>query len=129
MMKEQSLWRKIQSVLLIARAYSRQHAQSLAALEEVYIKHCPKQDCREETTSTLSISRFGSVFKVHQKSYLYEELVKEETWMATYGWQSSGHLIEIGGDRYLIFDPLHKVAYLEDSSDLKSTTLNFYNQI
>ncbi|TRW24218.1 hypothetical protein FMM05_10300 [Flavobacterium zepuense] len=128
-MKKQSLWSKIGSILLIAKAYSRQHADSLAALEKVYIKRRPREDCREETVSTLSISRFGSVFKVHQKSYLYDDLVKEETWMATYGWQSSGHLIEIGGDRYLIFDPLHKVAYLEDSSDLKSTTLNFYNQI
>lgn len=128
-MKKQNLISKIWSILLIAKAYSRQHATSMAALEEVYIKCAPKQDDQGETLSTIRISRYGSVYQVHQKSYRYQDLIKEETWMATYGWQSSGHLIEIGGNRYLIFDPLNKVAYLEDCSDLLSTTLNFYHQI
>ncbi|WEK21358.1 MAG: hypothetical protein P0Y49_09415 [Candidatus Pedobacter colombiensis] len=128
-MKKENLWKRIQIILQVAFKYASQHAQSLNAIKGTYHKQYPKQDPDFRYTEVLTIVPFGSLFKVIHSSYMDQELLGEKTCLATYGWHSNGHLIEIGGCRYWIFDPLQKTIYLEDYSDPDVKTVEVFVKI
>lgn len=95
-MKKESLWCRLQMMLRIALHYTRQHAQSKEAMKGVYTKQCLPLEMDFNYSIILKIRPLGSLYQVTLSRFLDHELVREETWPATYGWHSNGHLIEIG---------------------------------
>lgn len=77
----------------------------------------------------LSITSCGSFYKITRTDYISNTPENEETWLATYGWHSNGHLIEIGGDRYCIFDTVSKSLYLEKLTEQGKTTIELFTKI
>ncbi|WP_316834983.1 hypothetical protein [Pedobacter nutrimenti] len=129
-MKKQGLWSRIKMILRMASRFADQHTSSLEAMEATYIRRLFDEKKPEQGHYiTLKISPYGSIYKVTQVVCLRNTLQEEHCWLATYGWHSNGHLIEIGGYRYCIFDPLQKTLYLEDYNHADIKTLETYTQI
>jgi len=127
-MKKESLWHRLRMMLRVALHYTRQHAQSLDAIKGIYTKQCLPLEIDFSYSIVLKIRPQGSLYQVTRSRFLDDDLVREEIWLATYGWHSNGHLIEIGGHRYCIFDPLQKTLYLEDyTTDVKTVEVFVQN--
>jgi len=108
----------VRGLLSIAYRYCKQHEESIAAMGLLYRRPWPGDTVANGHTSiVIQITPYGSLYKVSQKYYLFNELQRENTWVATYGWHSNGHLMEIGGYRYCIFDPKQRLLYLESFDD------------
>jgi hypothetical protein len=76
----------------------------------------------------LKINACGSFYQVTRTDYISNIAENEETWLATYSWHSNGHLIEIGGDRYCIFDTVAKSLYLEELTETGKTTIELFTK-
>ncbi|HRO41747.1 MAG TPA: hypothetical protein PL009_02875 [Flavipsychrobacter sp.] len=77
----------------------------------------------------LTIKPYGSFYQISRTEYISNMPENEETWLATYGWHSNGHLIEIGGDRYCIFDAVSNSLYLETLTEEGKTTIELFIKI
>ena len=117
-MKNMNLWNQFKLVLLVATKYCLQHAESMASMKLQYRKPWPGDTVANGHTSIiLEITPYGRLYRVSLKYYLWNELQREESWIASYGWHSNGHLMEIGGSRYCIFDPAQRMLHLESFDD------------
>jgi len=117
-MKIKNAYDQLKLVLLVAAKYLMQHAASMAAMQLLYRKPWPGDTVAGGHTSiVLEITPQGRLYKVQLKYYLWNEVQKEESWMASYGWHSNGHLMEIGGSRYCIFNSSERMLYLESFDD------------
>ncbi|MXN91162.1 hypothetical protein GR160_07950 [Flavobacterium sp. Sd200] len=113
-MENQSLIQTLKAIWATICIFCSQHTQSTAAMKKAYLKQWPGDTASDgHTLVAISVIPYGSIFKVHQLYYLQGELQRQKTWLATYGWHSNGHLIEIGGDRHCIFNPAGKELYFE----------------
>lgn len=126
-MKMTRLLTMVRMMMRVASHYCGQHAISLSAIHGNYTKRWidptyPDKKMR----STLKIVPYGSWYQISHILYKNDEIQKEETCLASYGWHSNGHLIEIGGYRYWIFNPLQQVLYVEDSADDGTKTIDIY---
>lgn len=107
--------------------FGRQHAAALAMVNGMYMR----QPARDElviagSETSLSVKRYGNLYEVVLTNYVANQVADEQKWLATYGWHSNGHLIEIGGDRYCILDPATQSLYLETFINEGATTVDLF---
>lgn len=110
--------------------YFNQHGVTLQAMEWTYELHNPQiYDGDVAVKSLLSINPQGNIYKVIQSYHVNGETHVDVS-LATYGWHSNGHLMEIGGYRVWIFDPQNRTLYLENYDEEKDTkTVQIYIKI
>ena len=107
----------------------RQHQATLSMLEGVYARRPFKNELIAGVETMLTIKPYGSFYQISRTEYISKMPENEETWLATYGWHSNGHLIEIGGDRYCIFDAVSNSLYLETLTEEGKTTIELFIKI
>lgn len=126
-MKLIELIRDLFRIASVIRRYGRQHHATLAMVNGIYIRQPGRNDLVVTgTESILSIKPVGNFYQVTRTDYVSNTPEHEETWLATYGWHSNGHLIEIGSDRYCIFDAGSKTMYLETLTEQGKTTIEVF---
>ncbi|HAL81264.1 MAG TPA: hypothetical protein DCO83_02705 [Mucilaginibacter sp.] len=128
-MKKKSLISRCRLGLGVALRYWWGHAASLKATKRIYSKAWPGEKTGDQYSVTIKISPNGSLYRVTQSYYVNGTYRNENTWLASYGWHSNGHLISLGRTCYLIFDPLQKLLYLEDFPDEGERTVDIYKQV
>jgi len=128
-MKKKNLLSCIRLSLSTALRYWYAHSASLKAIKKDYGIAWQDELTRDKNSIKLKICPYGSIYRVTRLYYINDVFTREESWLATYGWHSNGHLIAIGCTRYLIFDPLQKSLYLEDWPDSGERTVEIYHQI
>lgn len=106
--------------------FGRQHHATLSMMQGIYVKQALPNDLIAGIDTMLNIKSHGSLYQVTRTDYISNTPEKEETWLATYGWHSNGHLIEIGGDRYCIFDAVSNSLYLEALTELGNTKIELF---
>jgi hypothetical protein len=94
----------------------------------IYEKQPLHNDMVAGIDTMLKIIPCGSFYQVTRTDYISNLPDNEETWLATYGWHSNGHLIEIGGDRYCVFDTVSKSLYLENLTEQGKTTIELFTK-
>lgn len=125
-MKQKHLIRDLYATLKIALRFGRQHLATLNMIEGTYIRQPLKDERALGLETVLSIKSYKSLYQVTRTDYAGDIPASEDTWLATYGWHSSGHLMEIGGDRYCIFDAVSEAMYLEILTDQAERKLEFF---
>lgn len=128
-MKKQGFLKRLKLTLAVASKYAQQHLASILAMDAIYTRQWLDEHENKEYTKILKILPEGSIYRIVEKLCLDKLVIKEETWIATYGWHSNGHLIEIGGFRYCIFDALRQTIYIESYDDADYKTVDVYHQI
>jgi hypothetical protein len=108
--------------------FCRQHHDALAMMQGTYLKQPLHEKLVTGLDTILTIKSHGSLYQVTLTDYINDEAAQEQTWLATYGWHSNGHLIEIGGDRYCIFDTVTKSLYLEELTDSGRTIIELFTK-
>ena len=106
--------------------FGRQHHATLSMMEGIYVRQPPQNEKIAGVDTTLTIKPCGSFYQVTRTEYVSNTPESEETWLATYGWYSNGHLIEIGGDRYCVFETVSKSLYLEALTEQGKTTIELF---
>lgn len=125
-MKLNKLICDLRLALKIILHFGRQHNATLSMMEGMYVRQPPCNEKIAGVDSTLTIKPHGSFYQVTRTEYVSNTPESEETWLATYGWHSNGHLIEIGGDRYCIFETASKSLYLETLTEQGKTTIELF---
>ena len=118
------LWTSCKIIL----RFCRQHHDTLSMIQGIYLKQPLHEKLVAGLDTVLTIKPYGSLFQITKRDIINDEPVQEQTWLATYAWHSNGHLIEIGGDRYCIFDTVTKSLYLEELTDSGRTTLELFTK-
>lgn len=127
MKKLKHLVRRLRAAIHIFCRYGEQHQASLAALEKRYIREWQDTASGNRCSVKLDIQSQGSLYLVTQQYYSNDQYKVTESWIATYGWHSNGHLIGIGCHRYLISDPIRQLLYLENWPDDGERTIEIYH--
>jgi hypothetical protein len=93
--------------------YWLSHSDSLRAIKKTYSRELPEN--WEEVTRKVEIRiyKHGSIYEVHRIFYADGRFEREETWLASYAWSLTGHLVVLGQETCFFFDPLSKILYLE----------------
>lgn len=122
--------KKLKAIFRIAFLYADQHARSLEFIYGTYYWQ-GRDDIRAEInlTKTLEIKQTGDLYHIFEKMYENGVIKSETICLATYGWHSNGHLIEIGGNRYFIFEPEHGNLYLEQFDNDDAKKVEIYKKI
>lgn len=128
-MKKQNLLDSLVSGLRIALQYWCDQAASQQAMEHVYVRKWREEQVAADYAVQILINPHGSIFKVTHRHFVNGDLIREESYPATYGWHSNGHLIALGITRYLVFDPDQKLLYVEDWPENGDLSLEIYEQI
>jgi hypothetical protein len=129
-MKKKSLLKKLQWLLDTTSDYYSDKAASLALLNQLYSKPWPGDTVPDGYTSiVIKISPEGSLFRVWQQYFLKGELQREYSWLASFSEQHNTTLSEIGGYRYIIFDAVRGLLYLEDEAIAGLPTVAIYHSI
>lgn len=118
------LWTSCKIIL----RFCRQHHDTLSMAQGTYLKEPLHEKLIAGLDTVLTIKPYGSLFQVTKRDIINDQPVQVQTWLATYGWHSNGHLIEIGGNRYCIFDTVTKSLYLEELTDSGRTTLELFTK-
>ncbi len=121
------LIREVFRTMRVLLCFGRQHYAALAMVNGTYMR----QQARDELFITgsetlLSIKPYGNLYEVVLTKYVANQVADEQKWLATYGWHSNGHLIEIGGDRYCILDTSTQALYLEMCTKEGDTTVDLF---
>lgn len=125
-MKLNKLIQDLRLAVKIILHFSRQHHATLSMMQGMYVRQPQHNELIAGIDTTLTIKSYGNFYQVTRTEYISNTPEYEETWLATYGWHSNGHLIEIGGDRYCIFDAIAKCMYLETLTDQGKTTIELF---
>ena len=118
------LWTSCKIIL----RFCRQHHDTLSMTQGTYLKQPLHEKLVAGLDTVLTIKPYGSLFQITKRDIINDEPVQEQTWLAAYGWHANGHLIEIGGDHYCIFDTATKSLYLEELTDSGRTTLELFTK-
>ena len=113
-------------VAKIIRKFCRQHHTTLSMMEGTYERQPLANERTAGIDTILAIKASGSFYTVTRTDYVNNISIYEQAWLATYGWHSNGHLIEIGGDRLCIFDTISKSLYLETLTEQGKITLELF---
>jgi hypothetical protein len=127
MKRRRQLIRLFRAAVHILLRFGAQHRASLSALEKRYIREWKEPQNGVSCTVKLDIQQQGSLYLVTQQYYRNDQYLVTESWLATYGWHSNGHLIAIGHSRYLICDPIRQLLYLENWPDEGDRTVEIYH--
>lgn len=125
-MKLNTLIHDLRLAAKIILHFGRQHHATLSMMQGVYAREALNDERMAGVDTMLTIKASGSFYQVTRTVYVSNTPEAEETWLATYGWHSNGHLIEIGGDRYCIFDTVSKSMYLETLTEQGKTTIELF---
>jgi hypothetical protein len=125
-MKSKNLIQDLLASVKVVLLFAGQHYATLSMLEGVYQRQPLHEKLLAGLDTTLTITLNGSLYQVTRTDYVNDEPALEQTWLATYGWHSNGHLIEIGGDRYCILDAETKSLYLEELTESGRTTIELF---
>jgi hypothetical protein len=127
MKRLRELIRRFRAAIYILLRFGAQHRASLAALEKRYVREWKEPQNGTRCTVKLDIQPQGSLYLVTQQYYSNDQYQVTESWLATYGWHTNGHLIAIGRSRYLICDPVRELLYLENWPDEGDRTVEIYH--
>lgn len=125
-MKQNKLIHDLRLTVKIILHFGRQHHATLSMMQGMYVKQSLRHELNTGVETIIIIKPFGSLYQITRIDYINNAPEYEETWLAAYGWQANGHLIEIGGDRYCIFDTVSKSLYLESLTKQGNTTLELF---
>jgi hypothetical protein len=128
-MKRNSFISRFRLALATALRYWCGYAAALEALNKVYIKEWPDEQTDGHFSIKIRIISCGGIYHVAQSFYFNDSYIKDVSWLATYSWQTTGCLVSIGVIRDLIFDPVQKLLYLEETTGSGEVTVEIYNQI
>jgi hypothetical protein len=128
-MKKQNLLDNLLSGLRTAVQYWSDHAASHQAMEQVYIRKWREEEPIADYATQILINPYGSIYKVTHRYFANGDLIREETYLATYGWQCNGHLIALGSHRWLVFNPEQRQLILEDWPDPGDLTTEIFEQL
>jgi hypothetical protein len=128
-MKKQNLLDNLLSGLKAAVQYWSDQATCQQALDQVYVRKWHEDDPAADYTVQILINPHGNIFKVTHRHFANGDLIREESYIATYGWHSNGHLIALGITRFLVFDPANKQLYLEDWPNGSEPVLEIFEQL
>ncbi len=127
-MKKKSLLEKLLWLAEITRDYYNDNAAKVALLKQQYSKPWPGDTVPNGHTSILiNITLEGSLYKVLQQYFLKGELQREYSWVASFSPSPNATLTEIGGYRFIIFDPVRNTLYLEDETIGGSPVVTIYH--
>jgi hypothetical protein len=127
-MKLKKLIRDLCYAIKVIVHFGKEHHATISMIPGIYGKQPVLNDRTAGVDTMLRITPSGSFYKVTRTDYISNIPDNEETWLATYGWHSNGHLIEIGGDRYCIFDTVSKSMYLENLTEQGKTTIELFTK-
>lgn len=127
-MKKQHLFDSFLSGIRTAIRYWCGQAASQQAMEQVYVRRWREEDPEAEYAVQILINPHGSIYQVTQRHFVNGDLIREETYPATYGWHSGGHLIALGMERFLVFDPAQRLLYVENWLAGEEPSLEIYEQ-
>ncbi len=119
------LYKLIHDLLLAIKIifyFGSQHHATLLMMQGMYVRHPLHDELIGGVNTILIIKSYGSFYQITRTNYVSNIPECEETWLSTYGWHSSGHLIEIGGDRYCMKVMVSKSLYLEILTEQGKTT-------
>lgn len=125
-MKLNKLIHDLRLAVKVLLNFGRQHHATLSMMQGMYVRQALHNELITGVDTMLTIKPYGSVYQVTRTDYITNIPECEETWLATYGWHSNGHLIEIGGDRFCIFDAATKSMYLETLTEQGQTTIELF---
>src|SRR5258708_4489735 len=127
MKKLKHLISRLGAAISISLRFGEQHQASLSALEKRYSREWKDPQSGTRCSVRLDIQHQGCLYLVTQQCYTNDQYKVTQSWLATYGWHSNGHLIGIGCHRYLICDPVRKLLYLESWPDDGDRTVEIYH--
>lgn len=127
-MKLKKLIRDLYCAIKVIVHFGREHHATISMMQGIYARQPLYNDMIAGVDTMLKITACGSLYQVTRTDYVGNTPDTEETWLATYGWHSNGHLIEIGGDRYCIFDTASKLLYLEALTEQGKTTIELFTK-
>ena len=122
------LIRDLYCAIKVLLHFCREHHATISMMPGIYAKQPLHNNFIAGVDTMLKIKPCGSFYQVTRTDYISNIVDSEETWLATYGWYSNGHLIEIGGDRYCIFDTVAKSLYLEELTETGKTTIELFTK-
>ncbi len=125
-MKLNKLIHDLRLAVKVLLNFGRQHHATLSMMQGMYVRQALHNELITGVDTMLTIKPYGSLYQVTRTDYITNIPECEETWLATYGWHSNGHLIEIGGDRFCIFDAAAKSMYLETLTEQGQTTIELF---
>ncbi|SDW50751.1 hypothetical protein SAMN05444410_103150 [Hydrobacter penzbergensis] len=128
-MKLNTLIHDLRLAIKILLHFGKQHHATLSMMQGMYVRQPLHNEMIAGIDTTLTIKPDGCLYQVTRTVYISNIPECEETWLATYGWHSNGHLIEIGGDRYCIFDAASKSMYLEILTEQGKTMIELFIKI
>lgn len=124
-MKKVSLWKKLTAVIKISIRFSCLHSSILKAMEYTYTNSHIEDGPRYETL--LQFIPHGSLYEVVLTDCMGSMALNRQTWLAYYSWHA-GTLVEIGGERYCIFNERQGIVYIEELRDSGASTISLYTQ-
>lgn len=122
------LIRDLYCAIKVLLHFCREHHATISMMPGIYAKQPLHNNFIAGVDTMLKIKPCGSFYQVTRTDYISNIVDSEETWLATYGWYSNGHLIEIGDDRYCIFDTVAKSLYLEELTETGKTTIELFTK-
>ena len=125
-MKLKKLIHDLRLAIKVILHFGRQHHATLSMMQGMYVRQALHNELIAGVDTMLTIKPCGSLYQITRTDYITNAPESEETWLATYGWHSNGHLIEIGGDRFCIFDAVSKSMYLETLTEQGQTTIELF---
>ncbi|MCX2429917.1 hypothetical protein [Pedobacter sp. GR22-10] len=128
-MKKPNVIQRIVQLLRVLNHFISAHSAVLSALKDHTIYFNDGHGSGHPgIPKTMKITMEGSLYRVTETSYLNEKPFGEKSWLATYGWHSNGHLIEIGGNRYCIFDSINRRILIEEEVEYGYQVEEFVQQ-
>lgn len=127
-MEQHTFFNRLIAALRALLAFGRHHYASRKAVHFAYTRTWREATANQRCAIKLRIRTCGSLYEVSQECFVNDQFKVRETWMASYGWHSNGHLMAIGKTRYIIFDPVRKLVVLEDYPDTGAGTVEIYHQ-
>ena len=106
--------------------FGRQHHATLSMIQGLYTRQPQHNKLITGIDTMIVIKPYGSLYQITRTDYICNTPQHEETWLAVYGWQSTGHLIELGGDRYCIFETISQSLYLEIPTSQGKSTIELF---
>ncbi|SEN57651.1 hypothetical protein SAMN05192574_103573 [Mucilaginibacter gossypiicola] len=90
------------------------HAETRRAMAYFY-QAILTDECFKETNTTciITIEPYGNVFRITETIFMENEKDIEKTWLGAFTHFPGTFLLQIGGDRYCIFNPAKNEMYLQ----------------
>lgn len=128
-MKQKKTMQDLKATLKVALRFGRQHLATLTMIEGTYVRQPLRYDRGIGLGTKLTIKTYGNLYQLTRTDYVGDLPASENTWLASYAWHSCGQLMEIGGNRFCIFDAASGSMYLESLTEQADTKLELFVKI